>query len=99
MQDMTQSRNLFVGNVSSSGFGTVVFATDADAERAARIFNRRVVAYCGAWVGVELRIWLGLGIGCWIKIGTPTTSARLCTGHAPFIVGAFGAFCTFIFTS
>jgi len=52
----------------SRGFGTVAFATDADAERAVRMFNERVVAYCGVWVGVELgiwlRIWLGLGAGC-----------------------------------
>jgi len=40
----------------SRGFGKVVFATDADAERAVRIFNGRVVAYCGVWVGVELGI-------------------------------------------
>jgi len=64
-----------------------------------RIFKSRVVAYCGVWVGVKLGIWLGLGAGCWIKIGVPTTSTRPCTRHAPFIVGAFCAFCTFIFAS
>ena len=42
----------------SRGFGMAVFATDADAERAVRMFNGRVVAYCGVWVGVELGIWL-----------------------------------------
>jgi len=87
----------------SRGFGTVVFATNADAERAVRMFNGQGVAYCGVWVGVELRIWLriwlGLGTGCWIKIGTPTTSARLCTRHAPVIIGALSAFCTLIFAS
>ena len=30
-----------------------------------------MVAYCGVWVGVELAICLGVGTGCWIKIGTP----------------------------
>jgi len=83
----------------SRGFGKVVFATDADAERAVRMFNGRVVAYCGVWVWVELGIWLGPGVGCWIKIGTPTINVCLSTRHAPFIVGAFGAFCTLIFAS
>jgi len=65
-------------NNRSRGFGTVVFATDA--ERAGRMFNGLVVAYCGIWVGVELeiwlRIWIGLGVGCWIKIDIPTMSAQ-----------------------
>ena len=42
----------------SRGFGMAVFATDADAERAVRMFNGLALAYCGVWVEVELGIWL-----------------------------------------
>jgi len=45
-----------------------VFATDADAERAVRMFNGLALAYCCVWVGVELGIWLHVGIflaGVW----------------------------------